>query len=76
MSDISKSYPYLSIAKKHGVDYSTVLALADFATHGRGAGFYECDDSHLITDAVLEDINDAARYFKGIRDGRIPFPAT
>ena len=75
---ISYSYPYLSIAKKYGVPYSTVLALADLGTHGRSAGYHECSAAvrDRIDEDMLGDINAAIRHFKGVQSGSIAFPTT
>lgn len=70
---ISKSYPYLSIAKKHAIDYSVVLAVADLAVHGRGDLFGEV---RTVDQGVLDDVNKAAQYFRDVQAGIEPFPPT
>lgn len=69
---ISKSYPYLSIAKKYDVDYGRVLAIADYLTHGRGLA----PALGEIPQSLRYAIEDAVYYFDDIRRGRTPFPTT
>lgn len=68
---ISKSYPYLSIAKKHGCSYGMVLAYAEQARNwpDQFVQKYKCG----INDEFIEDIADAARHFLGVRSGVIAF---
>lgn len=73
---ISKSYPYLSIAKKHGVDYALVLDVADFVTRRSGNVEQALCVSGIIAYYGKEferDIAEAADYFRGVRSGVIPF---
>lgn len=74
---ISKSYPYISIAKKHNKDYGRILEAAHILTHGSQ------EDVHSLLNAakydetgVLVEIQEAVMYFKGIQSGSIPFPST
>lgn len=67
MTQISTSYPYLSIAKKHGVDYGDVLAIADSLNRSRTHDTIVYSEFHA-------DLIEAHNHFIGIREGRIPFP--
>lgn len=84
---ISRSYPYLGIAKKYGIEYSTALVFGDFATRNNR----DSNQSvwHLMEniptrdqfvayeyDQFLVDVNDAARYYRDIQSGRESFPPT
>lgn len=75
---ISKTFPYLSIAKKYDIDYSKVLAAAHVLTHGtheRVMALLTTASSSPDT-AVLVDIQEAVMHFKGVQSGVIPFPTT
>lgn len=71
---ISKSYPYLSIAKKHNLPYEKVLAVAHAATYR--TTIPECmrfSDGITFSGAVIADINKAVDYFLSVRSGVTPF---
>ena len=75
---ISKSYPYLSIAKKYGLDYGLVLRAAAFLS-----GKYRYmeiplteEDTQMFSKESIEDITDASTYFRDVQDGRVTFPST
>lgn len=73
---VSKSYPYMSIAKKYNAPYALVLEVADWLTHRRGN-----HDQVLASLAICanygpefeKDMTGAADYFMAVRSGVIPF---
>lgn len=87
---ISRSYPFYSIAQKHGVSYTTVLALADNHRESKLAGAMAvpfnqsqsnaCEAgfyglSEPVVEEMLMDINIAGKHFEAIQSGLIPaFP--
>ena len=66
--EISKSYPYHSIAKKHDVDYSTILACAHFLTFDEVRG-----DFLSLPQGAFNDCVAAMKYFKSVQSGITPF---
>lgn len=59
------TYPYLRIAKKYGVDYGAVLAVAHAITYGDVVKSSLTDAEHLSDDLFM-DIKDAALNFRDI----------
>ena len=78
MTQISKTFPYLSIAKKHDVDYGKVLGVAHILTHGTERQMMDLlmTSSSSPDTAVLVDVQEAVMHFRGIQGGVIPFLAT
>jgi len=70
---ISKSYPYLSIAKKYNIPYEQVLRCADFLTHNVPPGPH---GGWLMGLEASKDAVDAMSYYKNIQTGVEPFPTT
>lgn len=66
---ISKSYPYLSIAKKYGVPYEDVLNAADYFTHGVNRNTRPI----LLDGEVIGEILDAGKHFYDVQRGVAPF---
>lgn len=74
---ISNSYPYLSISKKHDVDYGRVLAAAHVLTHGSQDAVRDLLNATSDSETgILVDIQEAVLHYKGIQSGVIPFPTT
>lgn len=61
------SFPYLAIAKRHGLDYGYVLQLADIGVHGRSHDW----DIVLAPEPVMSEILGAVTRFKLIQQGAL-----
>lgn len=70
MSKKPESYPFLRIAKRYGVDYGDVLALADLNTPGFMQSL-ERIEQHPKSNYIISDIKLCRAYQASIRDGRI-----
>lgn len=74
---ISKSYPYLDIAKQYGYPYETILAIADFIRTGNNTSW--ATEALLLNrieldDVVVREIKEAGHYFSMVQRGIEPFP--
>lgn len=78
MSDISKSYPFLSISKKYNIEYGDVLKVAEVYRLGdkRGARIIETRLATPNGERLLGDIKGAVSHFKSVQSGVAPFPPT
>lgn len=65
---ISKSYPYLSIAKKYGLEYGDVLKIAHAATYGGWVPIISGAPASFYYDVEI-----AAGHFRNVRSGIEPF---
>jgi len=70
---ISKSYPYLSIAKAHNASYSDVLAVGHYLTHG---GRCPMDSIQALSGEANADCVAAFAHYCDVRAGVAPFPPT
>lgn len=71
--EVSKSYPFLSIAKKCDLDYGLVLNIAHDMKHK--ISFRDVADRyHHVGGDVFLDVQEALLYFSGVKSGVIPFP--
>lgn len=75
---ISRNYPYLSIAKNHGVEYEKVLKCAHILTHGsaREADNLLHRDSSSADLPVLSDVCYAVGYFRNAQNDASVFGTT
>lgn len=83
MNGISKSYPYLCIAKKYDADYGDVLLAAQRVTRGFASQWQDAprdDEAHAVMrlvdfhprEAEIErDVMEAAERFIRIRNGEL-----
>lgn len=69
---ISKSYPFLDIARQYNIDYGVVLKISELYKGGQNI-FSEASDNEK---AALQDIANASDEFMAIQDGILPFPST
>jgi hypothetical protein len=67
---ISKSYPYVDIARRYDLNYSDVLAVAHYLTHG---GPMPTKAVEAIPGRAHGDIVAARDYFRAVQDGSVPF---
>jgi len=77
---ISNGYPYLSIAKKYNMDYAEVLNIAHYVTFDMDTrvSYPPLDHKYNggLNNEMWNDIMDAAKYYRGVQAGLIPFPPT
>lgn len=79
---ISNSYPFLSITKKYGIEYSDVLVVADCLTRLDKGQPVHYDYARITNDMIalaldgqiMVDIIDAIVFQSAVRAGRVAFP--
>jgi hypothetical protein len=66
----SKSFPFFSIAKAHGVPYGHVLAIAESFWHNRSPHIHKSISLPL---EVQTDIAVEVQFQKRVKNGEMPF---